>query len=157
MGKLKPSDDHRKLCGEYAARLIPLIRDRAKELGYAIGVHGSLQRDIDLIAAPWTDEAVPAIELAQAVQKVAEKEIGFAFALPHEDSTYFRMGQPGNKSMGRLCWSFHLGGGPYIDISIMPTLTKEEENVRFQAACRLINAPAAGPLGGGASEDSPHI
>lgn len=30
----------------------------AREVGYAVGLHGSLRRDVDLIAAPWTDEVV---------------------------------------------------------------------------------------------------
>jgi len=30
----------------------------AKAVGYAIGVHGTLERDLDLIAAPWTEDAV---------------------------------------------------------------------------------------------------
>ena len=34
------------------------IRALAREVGYAIGVHGTLERDIDLIAAPWCAGAV---------------------------------------------------------------------------------------------------
>jgi hypothetical protein len=34
------------------------IRALAREVGYAIGEHGSKERDLDLIAAPWTEEAV---------------------------------------------------------------------------------------------------
>lgn len=30
----------------------------AREVGYSIGVHGSQERDLDLIAAPWTDDAI---------------------------------------------------------------------------------------------------
>lgn len=37
---------------------IERIRELAKEVGYALGVHGSLERDLDVIAAPWTAEAV---------------------------------------------------------------------------------------------------
>ena len=33
---------------------------------------------------------------------------------------YHLKGCPGMKPHGRLCWSFHLGGGPYIDLSVMP-------------------------------------
>lgn len=43
---------------------INLIRRLAREVGYAVGVHGSLERDFDLIATPWTDDAVSAEELA---------------------------------------------------------------------------------------------
>lgn len=42
-----------------ARRIIRPLRERAKVLGYAIAVHGSLERDIDLIAAPWTVEVGP--------------------------------------------------------------------------------------------------
>lgn len=37
---------------------IDRIRELAKEIGYAIGAHGSLERDLDLIAAPWSEEAL---------------------------------------------------------------------------------------------------
>lgn len=37
---------------------IEQIRAAAREIGYAIGVHGTLERDLDLIAAPWTEEAL---------------------------------------------------------------------------------------------------
>jgi len=37
---------------------IDKIRALAKEIGYAIGVHGTLERDLDVIAAPWTEEAL---------------------------------------------------------------------------------------------------
>lgn len=37
---------------------IDRIRELAKEIGYAIAVHGSQERDLDLIAAPWSDEAL---------------------------------------------------------------------------------------------------
>lgn len=37
--------------------VIAKVREVAKRHGWAIGVHGSLKRDIDLIAIPWTEEA----------------------------------------------------------------------------------------------------
>jgi hypothetical protein len=37
---------------------IEQIRELAKEIGYAIAVHGSQERDLDLIAAPWSEEAL---------------------------------------------------------------------------------------------------
>lgn len=113
-------EKHRTKCADYAHRLIPLIRTRAQELGYAIGVHGSLAHDIDLIAAPWSGEAVPAHELAEAIARVAADEVGIAFISPHEDDNFHRCGCPNMKPHGRLSWAFHLGGGPYIDLSIMP-------------------------------------
>ena len=37
--------------------ILPPMRRAAKDDGYAIIVHGSLNRDIDLVAVPWTDAA----------------------------------------------------------------------------------------------------
>jgi hypothetical protein len=47
---------------------IPDIRaiwEAAREVGYAVGVHGSLKRDFDLIAAPWTESAVSNYEFVK--------------------------------------------------------------------------------------------
>lgn len=102
-------------------RLIGPLREKARELGYALGVHGTLVRDIDLIACPWTSDAVDGRTLAEALLAVAaEHNSGLAFLKPIEDNGYFWAGTPGYKPHGRLCWTFHLGGGPYIDLSVMP-------------------------------------
>lgn len=118
--KLRPSEDHARLCKEYAERLIPGLREAAREVGYALGVHGSLARDIDLIACPWTSEAVSAFELAKAIQDKATEIIGQTMLLPHESGSYFLAGSPGAKAHERRGWTFHLPGGPYIDLAVMP-------------------------------------
>jgi len=46
---------------------IARIRALAKEVGYAVGVHGSQERDLDLIAAPWVDGAVEPLALAEHI------------------------------------------------------------------------------------------
>ena len=100
--------------------LIEPLRAVARSHGYALAVHGSLVRDIDLIACPWTREAASAKALADAIEAEARRVNGRAFPLPHEDDEWYRAGKPGLKPHGRLCWTFHLGGGPYIDLSVMP-------------------------------------
>jgi hypothetical protein len=100
--------------------LIGPLREVARSKGYALGVHGSLVFDIDLIACPWTPDAVSAKELAAAICEEAQRVSGIAFMAPHEQYEF-----PRNKPHGRLCWSFHLGGGPYIDLSVMPRLHEE--------------------------------
>lgn len=47
--------------------IISRIRSLARELGWAIGVHGSLKRDIDLIGVPWTAEACDPDVLTRAI------------------------------------------------------------------------------------------
>ncbi len=49
-------------------RIVPEIRRVAYHAGYGIGVHGSMRRDLDLIAVPWTEKAVKASELARRIQ-----------------------------------------------------------------------------------------
>lgn len=92
---------------------IDAIRDAAKAHGYAIGVHGSLSRDIDLIACPWTVDAAPAADLAEAVRAAA------AGAIPG-GNCWSMQGDPKPKPHGRLCWSFHFAAGGYLDLSVMP-------------------------------------
>lgn len=94
--------------------LIEPLRAAARQVGYAITVHGSLQRDIDLVAVPWTDEAVSAGELAQIIFQTIERINGIAIVVEADKP------MPRQKPHGRLAWSFHLGGGPYIDLSVMP-------------------------------------
>lgn len=47
------------------------IRDAAKEHGYAIGLHGSVRRDFDLMAIPWTESASDKDTLAHAIAVAA--------------------------------------------------------------------------------------
>lgn len=51
------------------------IRELAKEVGYAIGEHGSRERDLDLIAAPWTEDAVGNYELIEHIAKGLDANI----------------------------------------------------------------------------------
>ena len=53
----------------YYRGIIPLITKVARRYGYAIGVHGSLRRDLDLIAVPWVANPKPSQKLKQAIQK----------------------------------------------------------------------------------------
>lgn len=97
---------------------IDAIRDAAKAKGYAIGVHGSLARDIDLIACPWTDGAAPAAEMAEAVRAAA------ASAIPG-GNCWSKTDDPKQKPHGRLSWSLHFAAGGYIDLSVMPRAATE--------------------------------
>ena len=56
----------------WAALALPL-KTKARELGYNLVLHGSLARDIDLIAIPWVESAVPAEQLVEAFLEVIPK------------------------------------------------------------------------------------
>jgi hypothetical protein len=125
-------------------RLIGPIREKARGLGYAIAVHGTLKRDIDLVAVPWTRDAVPPRQLAEAIRDVARSlNDGIAHPKGVEDSGWFRAGCPTSKPHGRLGWTYHLGGGPYIDLSVMPRWPDAEWTCG-NPDCGCLNSLAAG-------------
>jgi len=91
-------------------RLLPLIREVARQNGYAIAVHGSLKRDIDLVAIPWVEESKSPEELIMAI----EAKIGWF----HVD-----LDNPVIRSHGRKAWSIVTHGvTTYIDLSVMPRM-----------------------------------
>lgn len=95
-----------------ARRIIRPLRERAKLLGYALAVHGSLERDIDLVAVPWTDKAHSAESLSNGLRQVLHKlypitlEVGPSSEHP--------------KPHGRLCWSWWVRPWTYVDLSVLP-------------------------------------
>ncbi len=90
--------------------LFPAIVEAGRKVGYAITVHGSLQRDMDLVAVPWTNEAVEAKALVDAVMEACTGYL--------EEPRNGR--DPMLKPHGRLAWSIHIDTGAYIDLSVMP-------------------------------------
>jgi hypothetical protein len=136
---MKPvTDEHAALTLAKFHQLIAPIRETARRLGYAVGVHGSLRRDIDLIAVPWTAEAVSADELVAAIVATIECVNGLAFVI--NDATAcpndFTRRSPQPKPHGRLGWSVHLGGGPYVDLSVCQPPTSPAHRAELEAARR---------------------
>lgn len=99
------------------ATMLPGLQEVARAHGYALAVHGSMARDFDLIAVPWTSSAGAPHEVARALCD----RVGGSF------SQFDSNGVAGSKPHGRRCWSIHFGGGCYIDLSIMPRLTHDFE------------------------------
>jgi hypothetical protein len=95
--------------------LLPNIIKAAREHGYAITLHGSLQRDFDLVAIPWTDNASDPDALVAAIREAA----GATMFEEWEDKAHHN---PTIKPHGRLAWNNILGGDYYIDLSVMPRL-----------------------------------
>jgi hypothetical protein len=102
------------------AQLLPRIRSRAKELGYAIAVHGSMTRDFDLLAVPWIKGAAPAKELVDAI---AQEVNGFVIG-DENDKGALKRGElsqePTKQPHGRMSWNICWGGRAFIDLSVMP-------------------------------------
>ena len=85
---------------------IDRIRELAHEVGYAIGEHGSKERDFDVIAAPWTEEAVDQIDLLLHLKNGLKGKL---------------IGGIENKPLGRVGANIQLDGFyKTIDISVCP-------------------------------------
>lgn len=97
--------------------ILPPVRMAAKAEGYAIAVHGSLARDIDLIAIPWVDHARPPDLLVQTIRGILAGIFGACYVSK----------EPTMKPQGRLAWtlSSHTMTAE-IDFSVMPRLPTDE-------------------------------
>ena len=86
--------------------------DIARDNGYALAVHGTMNLDFDLVAIPWADSAIEATELAQTLAEHLNMFAGVAFEKFHAE--------PETKPHGRLSWVLYFGSHAYIDLSVMP-------------------------------------
>lgn len=107
----RSANHHAERCRELADILIVPLREVARRHGYALAVHGSLSYDIDLIACPWRDLATSPESLAEAIHKAVDAIAGTS-----------KLTGPEKKPHGRQAWSMHMGGGPYVDLSVMPVM-----------------------------------
>lgn len=82
----------------------------ARPLGYAVGLHGSMRRDCDLIAAPWTDDAQPAAALIAGLCEALNAR---------------QVGEIEQKPQGRVAVSLQVDGYvKLIDLSIFPLASR---------------------------------
>lgn len=105
------------------AVIYPALRNVALAHGYALAIHGSMIRDFDLIAVPWTDQARDPVELIRALKAEC------AGVFNHSDfDELIPDGTPTTKPHGRKAWSIHLTNdgafGPYLDIAVMPRVVE---------------------------------
>ncbi len=119
--------------GPIFACLYPGLCDKARSLGYALAVHGSLANDLDLIAVPWTEDAVDAVTLKDALMQHIGA-CGYADLLKR-DSPWLTADQRKRvcdrqglglesevtgKPHGRVAWNLYLWAGAKVDLSVMP-------------------------------------
>lgn len=91
------------------ARIFTIARLLAWQEGYALAMHGSFTRDLDLIAVPWTNKACEPEHLVRRLLSACEETL-------REQS-----GNPGLKPHGRKVWTLVFTGFAdprYVDLSI---------------------------------------
>lgn len=106
--------------------ILPPMRNAALDAGYALAVHGSLNRDIDLIAVPW-------VEGCDSKEVLAERLTG---ALRGVVKTATQRESWNEKPHGRrsVClWAYCGGNSAAIDLSVMPMLKESSDADRKNA------------------------
>lgn len=97
----------------YAA-LYPALAKVFQKHGYALAIHGSMARDFDIIAVPWTDNI-------SEPQKVVD-EITDGFDIWSE--------KPIHKNYARLVYTVHIAHGECaLDLSFFPYVKKNYKNI----------------------------
>lgn len=102
------------------AKLLAGIRERARAMGWAITEHGSMDRDIDLVGVPWTEDAA-----------MGDDMLRFAFPI----GPFYEWAPGSRKPCGRVAYLISRKGAhiakpedatgkgrwtpPIIDISLM--------------------------------------
>tara|TARA_Y100001947_G_C10249325_1_gene265139 strand:+ start:309 stop:701 length:393 start_codon:yes stop_codon:yes gene_type:complete len=96
------------------------MRLAARGCGYAIAVHGTRARDIDMIAVPWVDQADDAKILVERLCGVLAGKLGRALSCLDDNWS--------DRPHGRQAVTIIMPGAmaPEIDLSIMPRRDKGE-------------------------------
>lgn len=98
-------------CRAILDAILPAVREVARHNGYAVAVHGSLKRDIDLIAVAWTEQAETAEVLVGAIRGAIGGVLGNCGIL----------GERSQKPHGRIAYTLlHPGFAGEIDLSVIP-------------------------------------
>jgi hypothetical protein len=95
--------------------LYPLLAEKARELGYALAIHGTVARDFDLIAVAWIDDAAEPVALRDALMDCMAVSLGDSV-----DGRGVRLDDGEAKPHGRIAWSIPLGAGAVLDLSVVP-------------------------------------
>ncbi len=119
----------------YNSRL-PAIREAARTLGWAIGVHGSERRDFDLMAMPWVENCANKNELAHAIAVAA---CGIS-----REGDYVWETKPGNRADTSIpiCWTtWHdmLSAG-HIDLAVIDSKAEDLTDNLVALMFRLARA-----------------
>lgn len=101
----------------YAA-LLPWLQMAARHHGYALLVHGSTTRDLDLVAVPWVADVASASDLIAVLRQVCGGRVAFVsqpVRRPHGRRAFVALLHE-EQSNGQLC---------YLDISVMSREEKQ--------------------------------
>lgn len=114
--------------------ILPPMRRMAKDFGYAITVHGSLNRDIDLVAVPWREHNVAdpdalVVRLCGAIGGVTGCCNFYSNSDPDKKFRPGSIVKWTEKPHGRIAATLMVWCGENsadLDLSVMPTIEEVE-------------------------------
>lgn len=129
----RPPESLRPKVREISEKLFNIIKDRTKDLGWCCIAHGSLERDLDILATPWTEEACSTKDLVECIR--------LTFA-EYVKGKCYKSGIPHTKPFGRLAYNLYAssdhddlivscnsGVFPFIDLSVIDLRCDENGSV----------------------------
>ena len=99
--------------------LYPVLCEKARSMGYALAVHGTGSRDLDLVACPWTEQATDPWELCKALMGALGIALGDSC-----DGAGRPLARGLHQAHGRITWIIPLGCEAVLDLSVMPRAQK---------------------------------
>ena len=76
------------------------FRNAALDCGWALGLHGSLNKDMDIMAMPWVENAKPVEKLIEAIENCLTKP----------DEKVFETEITNSKPNNRVVYTVHIYG-----------------------------------------------
>jgi len=85
------------------------FRKSALDCGWALGLHGSLSSDMDIMAMPWIEEAKPIEEMIESLESCLTKP----------DERIFKTTKSTDKPNNRIVYTIHIFADFYLDINVI--------------------------------------
>ncbi len=102
--------------------ILPPMRRTAKDVGYAITVHGSLNRDIDMVAVPWVEHGVA--DPDELVRRLVGAISGVTGRCYHRDEWSEK--PHGRRAKTLMVWCGENTG--MLDLSVVTAIQAEEKD-----------------------------
>ena len=100
----------------FYATIYDELKKVAMDCGWALGLHGSLANDMDIMAMPWTEDAKPVEEMIRALSNIFEDN---PFKDLHTIPYY-------EKPNNRVVYTISIWDDWYLDINVIDTSKAEE-------------------------------
>lgn len=98
------------------------LKEIARNYGYALLLHGSMNRDLDLVAIPWAEKTLDEFEMIKDFHRAltdgnySDQKEFYLYAETHHGRKQYVI----NLNRGGA-WNNYVDKQFYIDISVMPT------------------------------------